>query len=175
MTIPTELLRSIPRETRFTAAGKAVAGVTAVILFGSALASASLFAIALRASDQPAAIEPNKVPLVLAPLALMTGVAAGLGLLFVIRRQRRLLSEGRAAIARVTTSTTRQRGTHGSHTVNRVMYEFELRGGSVRTGRFDTGTTAPLIGSELIVLYDPDRPERSSKYPLALVRCVRPG
>jgi hypothetical protein len=175
MTIPTELLRSIPRETALTAAGKAVAGVTAVLLFGSVLVSAALFAVALRASDRLIAAERSKPLLLMAPLALMAGAAAGLGLVFIIRRQRRLLSEGRAAIARVTASTTRKRGAHGSHSTNRVVYEFELGGGRVRSGRYETQKAAPPIGGEFVVLYDPDRPERSAKYPLALVRCMRPA
>jgi hypothetical protein len=175
MTIPAELLRSIPRDTVLTAAGKAVAAVTALLLFASMLVSASVFAMALRAADRSMEIEPNRAPLVVAPLALMGGAAAGLGLLFTIRRQRRLLSEGQAAIARVMKSTTRRRGNgHGTHTVHRVVYEFQLRPGGVRTGRFETQKTAPPIGGEFVVLYDPDRPERSARYPLPLVKCMQP-
>jgi hypothetical protein len=172
MTIPAELLRSVPRDTALTAAGKVVVALIAVFFLAAALGSATLFAIALRASDRPVGIQRHRAPLVAAPVALTSAGAAGLGLLLTIRRQRRLLSDGQASIARITSSTTKKRGTHSTQTLHSGAYEFQLRRGGVRTGRFQMHEPAP-IGGEFVVLYDPDQPERSVKYPLPLVRCAR--
>ena len=88
-----------------------------------------------------------------------------------LRRQRRLLEEGRPAIARVTSSRQRH-GTHG-HTHQHVEYEFTTLSGARRTGRFDAQRNVPVPGSTILVLYDPDEPKRQAPYPIRLYRVER--
>ena len=86
-----------------------------------------------------------------------------------LRRQRRLLEEGRGAQARVTVvkghSTDKGRQ-------YRVTYEFATREGSQRTGRYTALRQAPDVGAEIVVLYHPDEEKWSARYPLSLVRVV---
>jgi len=244
MTIPSELLRSIPREIKLTAAGK-IAAVTAAVLFlASVVVSGWLLATSLRADARaevavtatarivrltvtrgehprwnatyayeaggrsfeatrrlgrvdrerlslgdtipirylPADPETHwlegdqgeRIPVVVAPVAFLSFAAGGVAIIFGTRRQMSLLSNGRPAIARVTGSRRIKGGTHGKRDVQRVAYEFRLLSGAVRTGRFETPRAAPQTGSEIVVLYDPDNPKRSRKYPLSLVKCITP-
>jgi hypothetical protein len=88
---------------------------------------------------------------------------------YSIRRQRRLLEEGRAA--RATVVTTKKVSTqHGAHYV--VTYEFETMSGTRRSGKYSANRKPPEIGEQLIVVYHPDEEKWSSKYPLALVRVM---
>ena len=77
-------------------------------------------------------------------------------------KQRRLLSEGRAAMGVVTGHWS---GSHG-HKV--VVYEFRLPGGELIKGR--AASLKKPVGTLLNIIYDPDRPRRSAIYPLQLVR-----
>ncbi len=111
--------------------------------------------------------EPKGMP---SWVGLLTGVALLIpapGLAYAIHRQRRLLEEGRAARARVTTKkkVSHDRGSH-----YRIDYEFETLEGSRRTGKYNVNRRPPEVGDELIVLYHPDEEKWSAKYPLSLVR-----
>lgn len=113
--------------------------------------------------------EPAPMPWALVavvPLGMLLGAA---GLAYALRRERRLLAEGRPALARVTESKRIRYG-HGS--TNRVRYEFTLPSGGTRSGRYDTNRAAPAAGATIVVLYDPDEPRRQGRYPLSLVRPV---
>ncbi len=84
-----------------------------------------------------------------------------------LRRQASLLSSGRAALGRVTESRRVYRHDHRAY---RVEYQFSILSGATRTGHHDLNKKPPAVGSPLIVLYDPDEPCHSARYPLSLVR-----
>jgi hypothetical protein len=83
---------------------------------------------------------------------------------FPLRGQRRLLSEGRAALARV---TKHHRGEHGKS----YEYEFTTLAGRKVKGKSGPGKP-PAVGSSVWVLYDPDYPRGNAVYPFSLVTPV---
>jgi len=91
---------------------------------------------------------------------------ASLLIMAAVRRQRTLLSEGRAAPARIT-SVKKHHGSHGA-THHEIHYEFPLLGGGMATGRAAAPKSA-AAGGTVVVLYDPDRPARNQPYPFSLV------
>jgi hypothetical protein len=99
---------------------------------------------------------------VLAALALLCGVA--------VRKQRALLSEGRAACA-VVTALKKHKGTHGESHVQ-MTYEFPSRAGRTVIGKAATGKDTQ-VGTSIVVVYDPENPARSRPYPFSLVRLDR--
>jgi len=115
----------------------------------------------------PDGLVPKVMPLwlgyVFAPILLVVAAVSGLGL----RHQRRLLCEGRAAIA-VVKDVKKHRGQHGSYYA--VRYEFPLLNGAVQTGSVNPSSKPLDVGSSFAVLYDAERPKRSRPYPLSLVR-----
>jgi len=110
--------------------------------------------------------EPRVTPLWVPWAAAAPIAAGGLICLFVLRAQRRLLAEGRAAPA-VVTAHVKHHSQHGTH--RSMKYDFPLMSGAVASGTCGTSSKPPEIGSVVCVLYDPDRPRRNSTYPLALV------
>lgn len=98
------------------------------------------------------------VPYVIAPA--LAGVA--LVMLIPLRRQIRLLTEGRPAPGRVT-------GIKKADKVLVVRYEFHLLSGTVAKGK-SNAAKAPDGDVPLCVLYDPENPRRNTLYPLSLVR-----
>lgn len=109
-------------------------------------------------------VMPAALPFIISPLLLMLGVAGWLSL----QSQRRLLTDGRAAIG-IIKSVTKSRGQHGE-TYRRLRYEFPLVSGAVQTGSVQTTKNALDVGSSIAVLYDDENPKRSKPYPLSLVR-----
>jgi hypothetical protein len=112
--------------------------------------------------------KPRPLPVWLAPLfgvacLFIAGIAA-----YSVRRQMNLLSYGRAAAARVTGTKRVWHHEGGHHT--RVQFEFRLRNGSLRKGSVETGRKAPALGTEFVIVYDPDEHKRLARYPLPLVR-----
>jgi len=169
MTIPEELQRSTPRPVSLTAAGW-----TAIRTYG--LKAATIIAVAawlyLRAGPAERGVSLRGL-----------GWNFGVGLIFAvavtwmtIRRQSRLLMYGRAAVARVTGDVTPwwQRLRIRSRYTNRLQCEFRLlNGGTCRTtvyGRFDRRDKAPGENAEIIVVYDPDEPEKAAFYPPRLLK-----
>ena len=111
--------------------------------------------------------EPRGVPS-FAPV--LTGLALLFPVPFVfnaLRRQKRLLEEGRAALAKVVTMKKVQRQ---HHSVYRVRYEFRTLSGGLAKGKAEVNKNVPAEGSEITVLYHPDDPEWNTRYPLSLVR-----
>ena len=103
------------------------------------------------------------------PFVVSTAAAAmGLLCLFAIQKQRRLLTDGRAAPAIVTAHHRHHSGHGGTH--RSLTYEFPLLNGATATGRSQTSSKPPAVGSVICVIYDPDRPTRSMAYPFALVQ-----
>src|SRR5204863_2536002 len=109
------------------------------------------------------------------PLAvsyIVSYVLAALALLCfgVIHWQRRLLGEGRSALAVVTAVRT-HKGSHGT-THRQIVYEFSVLAGTKATGK-GTGTKSSAVGTTISVVYDPERPTRHRHYPLPLVTLDR--
>lgn len=106
------------------------------------------------------------------PFVVATAAAAiGLVCLVVINGQRRLLTDGRAAPA-IVTSHQRHHTTHGG-THRSLTYEFPLLNGAIAKGRSQTSSKPPAVGAVICVIYDPDRPARSMAYPFSLVQPAR--
>lgn len=101
--------------------------------------------------------------------AYLVSAALALGALLcaaVVRRQRSLLMEGRAAPA-VVAAVRKHHGSHGtSH--REMTYEFPLLGGGVGTGKAAAPKNAD-VGMTICVVYHPDRPSRNQPYPFPLV------
>jgi hypothetical protein len=86
--------------------------------------------------------------------------------LLPLRRQRRLVAEGRPAPGHV---TRQWRTKHGVA----YEYEFVLLSGARRRGRSGPTAKPPAVGDAISVLYDVDTPERNAPYPMALVASAR--
>jgi hypothetical protein len=82
---------------------------------------------------------------------------------FLIRRQERLLSEGRAAPGVIT------RLKRGDKQVV-ACYDFTLPSGEVMKGKSGTGRRPPDVGSRVCVLYNPENPRQNAIYPLQFVK-----
>ena len=113
--------------------------------------------------------EPSGVPFWAGPVVAIGLALSALVLGYALRRQWVLLMEGRAALAQVTRSK-KVRSQHGAHYI--VYYEFRLMSGAASSGRYNSRRSPPPDGTTICVVYDPDRPTRSARYPLTLVRLV---
>jgi hypothetical protein len=110
--------------------------------------------------------QPGHIPLVIAPV-LLVGLALIAGsMAFMIRNQREMLTNGRPAVATVM-DTKKVSHQHGHH--YRTKVEYPTFGGGKVTRHFDL-SKQPAVGGELLVLYDPDTPNRAMRYPLSLVK-----
>jgi hypothetical protein len=103
---------------------------------------------------------PVFVPFLVAAM----GGFGSFAMFWMLRFQRRLLSEGKAAMGIVRKS---RRSSHGKKV---ITYEYVLPGGRVikRTSGPTHQVRAP--GTVVTVVYDPEKPTRSALYPLDLVR-----
>jgi Na+-transporting NADH:ubiquinone oxidoreductase subunit NqrC len=103
---------------------------------------------------------------------VVSSVLAAMALLCLapIHWQRRLLSEGRPALA-VVTKVTKNKGSHGE-THRAMVYQFRVLAGTMATGKA-TATKAAEVGATISVLYDPERPTRNRPYPFSLVTLNR--
>lgn len=116
----------------------------------------------------PRGREAQAMPLWL-PFVVSASIAAfGVACLFWLNRERRLVSDGRAAPAIVTKITTHHSSHGGTH--RHMRYEFPLLSGAVASGKSSTSGKGPAVGSVICVLSDPDNPRRSVPYPVRLVR-----
>jgi hypothetical protein len=86
-------------------------------------------------------------------------------LTFLLRRQMRLLTEGRPAPGIVTGHRRTRGGTV-------IRYEFVLLNGATANGR-GKSRRPPAIGSQVCVLYDAENPRRNAPYPLCLVKLTK--
>ena len=111
----------------------------------------------------PSSHAPNWLPW------LLLGIFSGPAFLIwgFIRRQERLLSEGRPAPGVI----TRLKRTDKQAV---AYYDFTLLSGQVMKGKSSAGRRAPGVGSQVCVLYSPDNPRRNAIYPLQLVKLERP-
>ncbi len=107
------------------------------------------------------------LPLWFVPIIPTCLVIAVIFLVRELRQQAYMLSNGRAALGRVTES---RRVYKRDHRAYRIDYEFTILSGARRSGRYEIVKNPPTTGAPLIILYDPDQPRRSRRYPLSLVR-----
>lgn len=112
-------------------------------------------------------VEPTGMPAWVPVVVALSMVLPVVLMIWQLRRQRHLLEEGRAALARVT-KVSKSSTQHGK--MFRVEYEFTTLEGSVRRGRWDAGKGAFEVGQEFTVIYLPDEEKWNARYPLALVR-----
>jgi hypothetical protein len=112
--------------------------------------------------SHPIAWNAQVLPLWLACLLGATMAALSPLPLIPVRRQTRLLTEGRPAPGRVTAVKRADKFLV-------VHYEFRLLNGVVAKGK-SNASKAPAGDAPLCVLYDPENPRRNGLYPFSLVR-----
>ncbi|MBP9063108.1 MAG: hypothetical protein KBF81_04945 [Aquabacterium sp.] len=105
-------------------------------------------------------VTPAFVPYLVGGLCLL----GGLLIWAVLRRESRLLAEGRIAPAVVTKVTDTKSEASIMH------YEFPLFSGGVGNGRAMTKSKTTHVGEHVCVVYLPDEPRRNALYPLTLVK-----
>jgi hypothetical protein len=160
---------------RFAAGGKEFTGRTRITKGSRARFSiGSTVPVSYLASNPQASWlqgrEPKGVPLWLAPAALFCPLLCAAAAGWVLRRQRRLLSSGRAALARVL-STEKLKGR--DEAVWRVRYEWQLLKGTMHRGKYEAKKNPPAPGALIPIVYDREEPRRNARYPLPLVRITR--
>jgi hypothetical protein len=112
--------------------------------------------------------DPKPLPAIVATLIGITPIMIGGLLLLMVQRQRAMLEQGRAVMARVTDV---RRYSTGKSSGVRVRFDFTMLEGFKREGRANTTVAAaPALGSDIVVLYDANKPQRTVLYPLSLVR-----
>ena len=100
-------------------------------------------------------------------VAIVCGLSA-IALMAAVRRQSKLLSYGRPAMATVT-KVEKKKTDEG--TVWRVHYEWTTMSGATRTGKYDHGRkNPPAVGELFPIVYDRDNTFRHSKFPMPFVR-----
>lgn len=117
------------------------------------------------AGDEPRSLSPLAAlgaPAVAFPIAALV--------LFSMRRQRRLLEEGRATMARVTRV---QKIRSDKQTIWRTHFEWQLLSRAIRSGRVDRTGKPPTEGAFLPLLYLRDNPKRYTVYPTSFFRVAR--
>jgi hypothetical protein len=87
----------------------------------------------------------------------------------IVYRERQLLSLGFAARAIVTEVRRDKFGRGGRQKKFRIRGSFTPAGQHAVTATFNR-RTAPVVGTEVCLLYDPDNPRRNAVYPLESVR-----
>jgi hypothetical protein len=114
---------------------------------------------------------PRRQPIWPAFVLPAGAVLVALALAAQIRRQSRLLTYGRPAVATVT-KVEKKRSDKGTYW--RVHYEWTLLSGGKRQGRYNHGKKLPpAVGTTIPIVYDRDQPSRHGKYPLSLVAVSR--
>jgi hypothetical protein len=138
----------------------------------SQLTQDSLIAVRYRPSDPSHSYPTADPPQILPPWFpfLFGGMFPCIGgmMLWMVRREYRLLEEGKPAPATVVAA--RWGGYSNGRRNNYVSYEFPLAGGGVRRGRSQTQGRPPAVGSLITIIYNPDNPRRNAKYPLCTVK-----
>ncbi|MGH9628507.1 MAG: hypothetical protein ACRD7E_09240 [Bryobacteraceae bacterium] len=177
--IPRELQSATPRPVHLNASGALVAFIALALLVASVLLPAVLYShlveehrraaeLASEAVTTEAEGPPRPPPVgvvsFIPPVFVLTA-----GLLFaLIRRRSRLLSEGRATLAKVTRA---EKLRARESTTWRVHYEWTLLSGARRSYHRDfQQKTPPAPGTTIPIVYDRDNPRHHARYPLSLVR-----
>jgi hypothetical protein len=88
-------------------------------------------------------------------------------LIQTVRRQSKLLANGRPVMATVT-KVEKKKGEYGTEWM--VHYEWTTLSGATRTGKYQHGKkNLPVIGATIPIVYDRDNSFRHSKYPMSFV------
>jgi hypothetical protein len=116
--------------------------------------------------NHPAEWESSGAPVWLAWVLFPILAGPAVAFFILIRRQSRLLSEGRPAPGKVTEVKRADKAVI-------VKYEFSLLSGALMKGKSGGGRRPPGIGSVVCVIYDPDNPRRNAIYPMPLVKLMR--
>jgi hypothetical protein len=117
--------------------------------------------------NHPADWNRSDIPAWVPPLVAALLVGVGMLFIFLVRRQIRLLTEGRATPGVV---TGHRRTQHGQQM---LKYEFPLVEGGVGKGSGGRSRKPLAVGSTVTVVYDRDNPRRNALYPMDMVRVVR--
>ena len=100
-------------------------------------------------------------------MPLVCGLSA-VALIFAVRRQSKLLADGRPAMATVT-KVEKKGSQHG--TMWLVHYKWTTMSGATRTGKYHSEKKPPpAVGTMMPVVYDRDNTFRHSKYPMLFIR-----
>ena len=121
----------------------------------------------------PSYVTRRGMPVWLALVIAAIMGAGGAAVALVIRRQWRLLTEGRPAVARVTRLGREMHSSHSGNQGRKYYYEFVVLSGAIAKGQAGPTKRFPAVGNTLCVLYDPDSPARNAPYPFSLVRVSR--
>ena len=156
-TLPSELAGAIPRDVQLSPDGRVVGALAAALGMAAIIAPIALSI-------------PRGVPLWVIPLVPASLFVAVAGIVRGLRRNWVLLSEGRAAQARVVSQKKVHRD---KHTAYQITCEFRDLSGALHTMRYDAMKAPPAIGTELTIVYHRDDPRWHAVYPLRLVRPVR--
>ena len=118
--------------------------------------------------NHPSEWELSQVPMWVALLPGGILLLPSVVFFILIRKQMRLLSEGRPAPGTVTRIKRTDKAVI-------VYYDFTLLSGAVMKGRSGGGRWRPAlgVGSPVCVLYDPENPRRNAIYPMPLVKLMR--
>lgn len=107
--------------------------------------------------------------------ATVVPISCGIGALALIasvRRQSKLLAQGRPAMATVT-KIEKKRSDRGTYW--RVHYEWATMSGATRDGKYTHNKKQPpAVGEAIPIIYDRDNAFRHSKYPMPFVRISDP-
>ena len=159
MTIPGPLQRITPRQVSLTCAGKAF--ILCFCLLLAAIVAETVWAYASRGADRglPGALG-----------------AVGAYLLFAIAfdlwripRQIRLLSFGRATVARTTGEFKRVKFTGRHIRRYRLQCEFTLLNGASSSTTVEIRGQVPAANTEIVIVYDPDEPAKAMFYPARML------
>lgn len=115
---------------------------------------------------------PGGVPLFLIPVFGGALLAGSYAIYLSLRCQKGLVTEGRAALARVKKV---ERVRHGEHKQQRAHIEFALLSGGRQEAHIDFGKNAPQANATIVIVYDSENPRRVLRYPPSLVRVAKPG
>lgn len=112
--------------------------------------------------------EPRGTPAVLAIVVPAGSLTLATLLAWLIRREWRLLEEGRVAKGVVTSHEKVWQKPQGC----RAHYEYHLLSGALRRGHVDKDEKkdAPAVGSSLTIVYDREDPRHNSLYPFQFVK-----
>ncbi|PYR72707.1 MAG: hypothetical protein DMF86_22770 [Acidobacteria bacterium] len=191
--LPSELTGTVPRDVRLSASGIAVAVVLSLMAVGALVSaivmsiatlrareprervtvSAQTLAVEQRRGEHPPRIvtyEPGGVPPWAVPLLSGALLAAAAGITWRLRRDWVLLSEGRAALARVTSQKKVHRDKHTAYEITSVFQDLS---GATHTMRYDASKTPPPVGTLVAIVYHRDNPRWNTAYPLKFVRPSR--
>ena len=118
------------------------------------------------ALNHPSGWRRDELPRWLPAMVAVGLLLPALLLLFMLRRQIQLLSDGRAAPGVV----IGHRRVKGGQV---LRYEFALMGGGVAKGSGGHSRRPPAVGSTITVVYDRDNPKRNAPYPFDMVRIAQ--